>query len=229
MPVDTIKEYYENGILKSLYYPYRRKYKYCGRKYNYCLYIEYDEQGNRIRYTNDKDGIERKYGSDGALISVLYYCRRESNVKYFLQNFPGSKMKSIITGGNRYDYDENERLRRHWVRKSARYDKKYGALSASFYFEEYDVAGNISRIGRFYSNLYEHAQWLRISPEFPVAIDSVPVQDFKEIIYPRLNLKDVYKWDYVNNKTIIMRYEPRGEVWVEIERKILPRNKYDRF
>ncbi|MDR2914821.1 MAG: hypothetical protein LBV74_08335 [Tannerella sp.] len=225
MPVDTIKEYYENGILKSLYYPYKRKYKYCGRKYNYCLYIEYDEQGNCIRYTNDKEGIERKYRSDGALISVMYYCRRRSNLKYFVQNFPGSKMKSIITKGNKYDYDENERLRRHWVRKSAKYDKKSGVLSATFYFEEYDVAGNLSRIGRFYSNLYEHDQWLRVSPEFPVEMDSVPVQDFKEIIYPRLNLKDVYRWDYINNKTIIERYEQKGEVWVEIERKSLPRSK----
>jgi hypothetical protein len=225
LPVDTIKEYYENGMLKSLYYPYKKKYKYCGRKYNYCLYIEYDEQGNCIRYTNDKEGIERKYRSNGALISVLYYCRRMRHVKYYVQNFPGSIMKSIIIKGNRYDYDENERLRRHWVRKSAKYDKKSEVLSVSFYFEEYDVTGNISRIGRFYSNLYEHDQWLHVYPEFPAAIDSVPMQDFKEVLYPQLGLKDVYRWDYVNNKTIIIRYELKGEVWVEIERKSLPRNR----
>lgn len=223
MPIDTVKEYYENGIMKSLYYPYKRKYKYCGHKYNYCLYIEYDEKGNCIRYTNDKDGVERKYRSDGALISVLYYCRRKSSAKYYVENFPGSKKKSIITKGNKYDYDENERLRRHWVRKSTKYDKKSGVMSATFYFEEYDVEGDISRIGRFYSNLYEHDQWLHISPEFPADLDSVPMQDFKEIVYPRLNIKDVYKWDYVNNRTIITRYELNGEIWIETERRSLPR------
>ena len=40
MPVDTIKEYFENGVVKFIYYPYKRKYKYGGRKYNYCLYME---------------------------------------------------------------------------------------------------------------------------------------------------------------------------------------------
>lgn len=223
MPVDTIKEYYENGILKSLYYPYKRKYKYCGRKYQYCLYIEYDEQGNCVRYTNDKEGIERKYRSDGSLISVMYYCRRKSSVRYYVENFPENKGKSIITRGNKYDYDENERLRCHWVRKSAKYDKKSGMLSATFYYEEYDVQGNISAIGRFYSNLYEHDRWLHIVPEFPVNLESVPAQDFKEITYPRLNLKDVYRWDYTNNRTIIIRYKQKGKTWVEIERKSLPR------
>ncbi len=223
MPVDTIKEYYENGVLKSLYYPYKRKYKYCGRKYNYCLYIEYDEQGNCIRYTNDKDGIERKYRSDGMLISVLYYCRRKGSAKYYVENFPGSKKKSVITKGNKYDYDENERLRRHWMCKSTSYDKKSKVMSGTFYFEEYDVAGDISRIGRFYSNLYEYDQWLHISPEFPADLDSVPVQDFKEIVYPRLNIKDVYRWDYANNRTRIIRYKLNGKVWVEIERRSLPR------
>ncbi len=223
MPIDTIKEYYENGILKSMYYPYKRKYKHCGRKYNYCLYIEYDDQGNCTRYTNDKKGIERKYRSDGALISVMYYCRRKSRVKYHVQNYPGRRMKSVITKGHRYDYDDNERLRRHWVRKSAKYDKEAEALSVAFYFEEYDVMGNVSKIGRLYSNLYEHDQWLHVFPEFPAAMDSVPAQDFKEITYPRLNLKDVYRWDFLNNKTIIERYELQGAIWVEIERKSLPR------
>lgn len=223
IPVDTIKEFYENGTLKSLYYPYKRKYKYCGHTYNYCLYIAYDEQGNCIRYTNDKKGIERKYRSDGALISVMYYCRKRSNVRYYVENFPGSKRKSIITKGNKYDYDENERLRRHWVRKSAKYDKKSGILSATFYYEEYDVQGNVSSIGRFYSNLYEHDRWLHIAPEFPANMESVAEQDFKEIMYPRLNLKDVYKWDYANNRTIITRYERKGRAWVEAERKSLPR------
>lgn len=223
IPVDTIKEYHENGVLKSLYYPYKRKYKYSGRKYNYCLYIEYDEQGNCLRYTNDKEGIERRYKPDGALISVMYYCRRKSSIRYYMENFPERKKRSVITKGNRYDYDENERLRRHWVRKSAKYDKKSGKLSATFYYEEYDVQGNISSIGRFYSDLYEHDRWLHIVPEFPVTLDAVPAQDFKEILYPRLGLKDVYRWDYTNNRTTIIRYEQKGKVWVEIERKSLPR------
>ena len=224
VPVDVVKGYYENGVIKFKYYPFKKKYKYRGRKYNYCLYSEYDENGNCIRYIDDMKGVERRYGSDGSLHSVLYYRRKASEVVHYEEYYPGNKKKTVISGGNKYDYDENGCLRRHWVRKSERHNKKYGTMSATIYFEEYDVSGNISRIGRLYTNLYEHDQWLHISPEFPASINSVPTQDFKEITYPRLNMKDVYKWDYSNNRTIITRYALKGKVWVEIERKSLSRS-----
>ena len=223
VPVGRIKEYYENGIVKYIYHPYKSKYKYRGRKYNYCLYIEYDEWGDCIRLIDDKKEIEEKYSSDGVLVSRLSYNRKKSSVKSYIEYYPDGKKKSVINNSNRYDYDENERLRRHWMRKSEKYNKKYGILSATFYFMEYDVSGNISKTGRFYSNLFEHDQWLHITPEFPARIDFVAQQDYKEIEYNQLKIKDVYKWDYANNKTIITRYKLQGYTWIETGRRSIPR------
>ena len=223
VPIGEVKGYYKSGAIMFCYFPYKKKYKYCGQKYMYCLYKEYDEQGNCTRYTDDKKGVEMKYRQDGSLISVLYYYRKRSVVKYFVEYFTEYKKRTVITKGNKYDYDENGRLRRHWVRKSESYDKKYGTLSGSFYFVEYDVSDNISRTGRFYSNLYEHDRWLHVAPEFPENLDSVSLQDFKEIINVQAGTKDVYKWDYANNKTIITTYRQRGNQWLEKERKSLPR------
>ena len=226
-PRDTIREYYENGTLKSLYFPYKKTYRYRGNKYNYCLYIAYDEQGNKVRYTDDRIGYEQKFAPNGDLISYMIYNRRKSTLKYFIEFFPASTKKMVITRGNKYDYDENERLRRLWVRKSVRHDRKFDAMVASFYFEEFDVFGDVSKSGRFYSNLYEHDQWLHIAPEFPAAIDSVPIQDFKEIDYPRFNVKEVYKWDFADNKTIISRFEQQGDRWNNIRRRTFPRYPKD--
>ncbi len=227
IPVDTIKEYYANGILKSFYYPYRKKYTFSGRKYIYGLLIEYDEQGNRIRYRDDNKGIERIYRPDKTLKSVLYYCRKGSVSKYYVEYYPDGVKKTIVTNANKYDYDENGRLRRHWIRKSERYNKKYGTMLATFYFEEFDVSGEVSKTGRFYSNLYDHDHWYHIFPEFPEGIGAVPLQDFREVVYPALDIKDVYRWDYSNKKTIITRYEQRGDIWVESKSKSLPRIEYD--
>ena len=223
MPADTIREYYENGALKTLYYPYKKTYKYKGDKYNYCLYIAYDENGNQVRYTDDRIGYEQKFSADSVLVSYMIYNRRRSSLKYYIEFFPGSTKKMVISNGNRYDYDENERLRSHWERKSVRSDKKTGAYVASIYFEEFDVSGDISRSGRFYTNLNDYDQWLRLTPEFPIVLDSVPIQDFKEIIYPRLNVKETYQWDYDGNKTIISRFEQQGDIWNKIRRRTCPR------
>jgi len=222
-PADTIREYYENGALKSLYYPYKKTYKYKGNRYNYCLYIAYNENGNLVRYTDDRIGYEQKFTADSVLVSYMIYNRKRSNLKYYIEFFPGSTKKMVISRGNRYDYDENERLRLHWERKSVRNDKKTGAWVASFYFEEFDVLGDISRSGRFYTHLNDHDPWLCLAPEFPVALDSVPIQDFKEIIYPRLNIKETYQWDYDGNKTIISRFEQQGDNWNKIRRRTFPR------
>ena len=223
LPTDMVRGYYENGNIKFRYTPFNRKYKFSGRRYNYCLYKEYDENGICLRYTDDKKGVERKYNADGSLISVLYYFRKGSELIHFEEYYADNKKKTVISDGNKFDYDENGRLRRYWVRKSEKYDKRSGSMAATFYFEEYDVTGDVSRTGRFYTNLYEYDQWLHINPEFPESIDHVPSQDFKEILFPRLGLKDLYRWDYINNKTIITRYKQQGKAWVETERKTLPR------
>ena len=96
-------------------------------------------------------------------------------------------------------------------------------MSATFYFVEYDILDKISATGRFYTNLYEHDYWLHVTPEFPVDMDSVPIQDFKEIINHQAGLKNVFKWDYANNKTIITTYKQQGDIWIETERKSVPR------
>ena len=222
-PADTVREYYDNGVLKTLYYPYKRTYKYKGSRYNYGLYIAYDENGNQVRYTNDRIGYEQKFTADSILVSYMIYNRRRSSINYYIEFFPGSTKKMVISRGNRYDYDENERLRCHWVRKSVRSDKKTGVKVASFYFEEFDVSGDISRSGRFYTNIDENDPWLHLAPDFPVALDSIPIQDFKEIIYPRLNLKETYQWDYEGNKTIISRFEQQGDNWNKIRSRTFPR------
>jgi hypothetical protein len=221
--IDSIKEYHETGALKSVVYMYKKKYKFNGKKFNYSILTMYDETGHCIRYMNDWIGCERKYDASGHVISELIYERRKSRLKYYAEYFPDGMKKSVISSGNRYDYDEKERLRRHWERKSVRYNKKYGILAATFYFEEYDVSGNISKSGRFYTNLFDHDQWLHIAPEFPVDLESVSLQDFKEIVYPQMQLKDVYRWDYVNNKTIITRFELNGDNWIELKQKTYPR------
>ena len=223
LPTGTVRGYHENGVIKFSYIPYGKKYKYFGRKYNYCLYKEYSENGSCIRYTDDIKGVERKYNVDGSLISVLYYLRKRSGLTHYEDYYAGGKKKTVISDGNKFDYDENGRLRRFWTRKSEKYDKKIRTMAATFYFEEYDVMGDVSRTGRFYTNLYEHDQWLHISPEFPKSIDCVPSQDYREILFPRLGLKDLYRWDYANNKTIITRYKQQGKSWVETERRTLPR------
>jgi len=223
-PVGEVRGYYENGVVKFSYIPNNKKsYRYYGRKYNYCLYREYDEQGNCLRCIDDKKGLERKYRQDGSLKSVLYYYRKSSSVKYYVEYYPDNNKQTVIMKGNKYDYDESGRLRRHWVRKSEKYDKKRGTMSATIYFVEYDVQENISKSGRFYTNLYEHDYWLHISPEFPASLDSVPLQDFKEITNHQLGIKDVYKWDYANNKTIIITYKRQGDIWLETERKSVSR------
>ena len=223
VPVDEVKGYYKSGALKFSYIPYKKSYKYGGRKYKYCLYMEYNEQGNCIRYTDDLNGIEKKNRDDGSLISVLYYNRKKSAVRYYTEYYSDDRKKTIISNGNKYDYDEGGRLRRHWVRKSEKYNTKYGTMAATFYFVEYDIYENISATGRFYTNLYEHDQWLHVAPEFPVSLDSVPLQDFKEIINHQAGMKDVYIWDYANNKTIITTYKRQGDIWLEAERKGVPR------
>jgi len=225
VPVDTVKEYYESGVIKYIYYPYKRKYKYDGKEYNYSLFVQYDELGNCIRFVDDKKGVDVKYGQNDVLLSALHYNRRKSDVKYYVEYHPEGGKKMVITKGHRFDYDESGRLRCHWVRKSERRSQKHGVMSATFYFEDYDVTGGISRTGRFYSNsdLYEHDYWLHISPKFPVNLDSVPLQDFREVVHHKLNIKDVYKWDYANNKTIIVRYKQQGDVWLETEKTIVPR------
>ena len=220
---DTIKEYYGSGTLKSLYFPYKKTYKYKGEKYHYCLFVTYDENGKCTRHTDDKIGYEQKFDANGDLISYMIYDRRKSKLNYYIEFFPKSTKRKVITNGNRYDYDENERLRCHWMRKSMRNDKKFGDRVASFYFEVYDVAGEISKNGRFYTQLYDQDQWIQLAPEFPDDLDSVPIQDFKEIVYPQLFEKEVYRWEYIENKTILTRYEQQGDSWAKIRRKTLPR------
>ena len=223
LPVGMVRGYYKSGTVKFRYVPYKKKYKYYGQKYNYCLYKEYDESGNCIRYTDDTRGVEKRYDANGSLLSVLYYSRKGSELKHYEEYCIEGRKIVEISDGNRFDYDESGQLRRHWVRKSEKYDNKSRMMAATFYFKEYDVSGDISRSGRFYTNLYEHDRWLHISPEFPISIEHVSSQDFKEIVYPRLGIKDVYRWNYVNNKTIIIRYKQRGSAWIETERKTLPR------
>lgn len=222
LPSDTLKEYYDNGTLKSVYYPYRKQYKYGGRKYPFSMYAEYDENGQCTQFRDDKLGIERRY-RNGALTSELIYSRKKNRIVQFVEYHPDGIRKTLILNQNRYDYDRQERLRRHWIRKSGRYNRKYSVLSATFNFEEYDVDGNISRTGRFYSEMKEMDLFRHLKPEFPAAMDSVPTQDFKEVEYPMLGLKDVYRWDYTNNRTIIFRYRQMGNRWVEVERKSLSR------
>jgi hypothetical protein len=225
LPIDVVIGYYKSGVVKFRYFPLKKRYTYKGVKYNYCVYKEYDEKGRYTRLIDDVEGTDSRYRADGSLTSVLYYNRNKSELIYYEEYFTSNKRKTVISDGNKYDYDENERLRRHWVRKSERYNKKYGTMFSTIYFEEFDVMGNVSKHGRFYTDLFEHDQWQHVFPEFPATIDSVPEQDFKEIIYPRLNLKDVYKWDFKNHKTTIIRYELRGGAWSETERKVLPRSK----
>lgn len=223
-PADTVKEFYENGALKSIYFPHKQTYRYEGNKYYYCLSIAYDEQGNRTRFTDDKIGLDRKYGSDGVLLTELIYNRKKSKAIQYIEYYPGYRKKSIARNGNKYEYDEDERVRGHWVRKSVRYNKKYGAKIATYYFEMYDVAGKIDKQGRCYSNMNEYDHWLHIAPEFPHAFDSIPLQDFKEIVYPQQNRKDVFTWDYSTNKTIVTRFEKKGDRWDEIQRRYFPRH-----
>ena len=222
-PVSIIKGYHQNGQLKFRYYPYRQKYKFNGNEYRYCFYEEYDEAGNYTRYINDKIGIEQKYRRGGVVTSELHYNRKKSRVKYYADYFPGGKKKTIITKGDKYDYDEEGRLKCHWIRKSEKHHKKTAIMAASFYFFEYDTSENISRSGRFYTNVNKCDNWLHVAPEFPLSLDSVPLQDFKEIAYHKLGLKDLYRWDFANNKTIITRYKQQGDIWIEIERKSVPR------
>ena len=85
------------------------------------------------------------------------------------------------------------------------------------------IIGKISKYGRFYSGVYDLDLWLHLRPEFPAEIDAVPQQDFKEIYYPPLNLKETYKWDYVNNKTIVTRFELLNDKWKERHRRFYPR------
>ena len=204
LPTEMVKGFYESGVIKFRYTPYNKKYKYYGRRYNYSLFREYDENGICRRYTDDIKGIEKKYNSYGCLISVMNYSRKRSKLINYEGYSAGNIKITAITGGNKYDYDESGRVRRYWERKSEKYDKKSGTLAATFYIEEYDVTGDISRTGRFYTDLYEYDQLLHIPPEYPESIESIPLQDFKEITNHQLGIKDVYKWDYANNKTIII-------------------------
>ena len=223
LPVDTIKEYYENGNLKLMYYPYKKKYRYGGKRYNFSLIKEYDEQGNLIRFIDDKEGVEKRFDSEGKELSLMLYNRKKSIVKYRMEFFPKGNRKSVIQAGRRYDYDENWNFRRSWERKSISRSKKNGMIAATFYFEEYDIKGEVLKSGRLYSRLYGRDEWLHLTPEFPVDMDSVPIQDFKEVVYHNLNIKDVYKWDFANNKTTIERYEKQGDIWVEKEKRSFPR------
>ena len=219
---DTIREYHENGALKCLYYPYQKKYKYQGNKYRYCLYEVYNEQGDLTRFMDDRMGIDRKYGTDSILISETIYNRRKNKVIGKTEYFPDHLKESVIVNGNRYDYDENGRLRRYWTRKNVRYDKQDGSMMATLYFEEYDVSGEISRHGRIYSQINESDGWLQLTPEFPARMDSIPLQDFKEVVYPQLNMKETYRWDYTNNKTIVTQFEQQGAQWNESGRRYFP-------
>jgi len=223
-PADTIREYYESGALKSLHIPFKKTYKYRGIKYHYCLYIVYDENGNQKRHVDDRIGYEQTFTANGDVNSYMIYNRKKSKLIYYIEFFPASTKRMVISRGNKYDFDEYERLRRHWVRKSVRYDKRFDTMIASFYFEEFDVFGEVSKSGRFYTNLNEHNQWVQINPEFPTALDSVHIQDFKEIIFPQLNEKEVYKWDYTENKTIISRFDQQGDSWTKILRRTFPRH-----
>jgi len=222
MATDTVRIHDENGALQSLYYPYKKTYRYRGNKYRYCLFETYDEKGTCLRHMDDQIGFEKKFNANGDFIYYMIYNRKKSKLNYYIEFYPGSTKKTVITKGNRYDYDEKERLRRHWVRKGIRFDKKIGEKVATFYFEEYDVTGAISRSGRFYTQLAEQDDWMKITPEFPTALDFVPMQDFKEIVYPQLNARDVYRWDYSENKTIITRYEQQGESWIKNQRRTFP-------
>jgi len=224
LPADTIREYDENGVIKSLHYLYKKTYRYKGEKYHYCLYIAFNEQGNRIRFTDDLMGIDRKFSPDGDVISERIYNRKNSKEIGYVESFPGHHRKTVVVNGNKYDYDENDRLRRYWVRKNIQYNKQSGLLMATIYFQEYDVSGETCKYGRLYSNLYEQDPWLQVRPEFPVEMDSVPLQDFKEIVYPQLNMKEIFKWDYNNNKTIITQFEQDGDSWNETVRRFFPRH-----
>ena len=226
---DTIREYYENGALKTLCYTYKKKYKYKGDTYYCCLYVLYDENGNQVRRMDDMIGYDQIFAMNGDVISYQIYNRKKSKSKYFIEYFPGGTKKTVISKGNRYDFDENERLRRQWVRKNIRRDKKFGTMIATIYFEEYSVKGDISKSGRFYTNLYNNDPWLQLAPEFPADIDSVPLQDFKEIVYPQLGLKEVYRWNLAENKTIVSQFEQKGDSWSKIRRRTFQRKKMNSY
>lgn len=223
VPVDTVKEYYRSGALKSIYYRYNKQYLYAGAKYNYCMLIEYNEQGRCTRYSDDKAGADRCFGDNGELLSVLSYARRKNKSKYYVTYIPGTKSKTIVSGNKRYEYDHEGRLRCYWVRMSERADRRSGVKCATYYVTNYDVNGGISTFSRLYTNIRERDDVLHIEHDFPESFETVPPQDFKEISYPLIDVKDVYKWDYENNRTIITRYVFEDNLWVETEKRSLPR------
>lgn len=223
VPVDTMKEYYESGVLKSVYHPYREKYVYQGNKYPFSLFAEYDETGVCVRFRDDETGIEKRYDAQGDLISELYYSRKNNCMDRYIEYFPNRQRKTVIMKRNRYDYDESGRLIRHWTRKSERYDKKKGVILATFGFEEYDASENVVKIARFYTEMREGELFERLKPEFPASVEIVSLQDYKEVEYPLLEMKETFRWDFKKGKTIIIRYRQKDGRWVETERKSLPR------
>ncbi len=227
IPKEALLEYYESGTLKTLYYPYKKKYKHNGLTYNYGLYIDYYRNGNYLRYTDDRIGFEQTFEATGELTSYLIYNRKKNKLTGYVEFFPGKSKKTVISNGKRLEYDENERLKRSIEQKSIRYEKKTGITAATFYFEEYDATGNVSRSGRFYTLLIEKDDRLRLKPEFPSDLDSVPIQDYKEVFYPQLNIKDVFFWDFSNRKTLVTRFERQGDGWKEIRKESFPRQPND--
>ncbi len=230
-PIDTLKEYYQNGKLKKIYFPYKQTYEFANTKYPKYLLIEFDTLENILVFKDIKKGIEKKYRTDKSLISEYYF---KNNRNKYSEYYENGKCKIKINRNSKYQYYTNGTL---WIRYKKHvsffnklidifYNFKFYKSKQDLYifkFHEYDSTGELIKSGKFFSS--EFSDYLLHG--FPENIENVPLDDYKEIIYEsKPKTKEVFQYksiynngEYKGYKKIITKMEYRNNKWIIISEK----------
>ncbi|MBN1253638.1 MAG: hypothetical protein JXR51_00320 [Bacteroidales bacterium] len=231
--IDTLKEFYRNGNVKSIYYPYKKRYKFAGQKYHEVLRINYDKNGNCLNYKDSKLGIEKKYYQNGKLKSEYYFKNKNKNYTEYFEN---GKIKISINKDTKNEYFLNGNLKMHMQKHESFSDKLFRKINRThsilitYEFQEFDSIANLLRNGKFISDNWEYI----FSYRFPECFNKITAKDFREILYQtNPKTKEIFHWnlyyengDYKGTKTIVTKYELTGDNWIEISKREIINKKF---
>jgi antitoxin component YwqK of YwqJK toxin-antitoxin module len=188
-PIDTLKEFYRNGQLKNLFYPFKKTYKFGGRKYHKKLIIGFDYYGNCEYYYNSKKGIERHYYPNKTLASEYHFKNKKLN---YIEYFENKNIKIELNKKLKKEYYSNGNIHIITSRKELLKDK-LSTFFTNFYnhyipfsppihtvphyftynLQEFDTNGKLINSLKFVSEEYEYL----FSYGFPKKIKDIPIND----------------------------------------------------
>jgi hypothetical protein len=207
--IDTLKEYYLNGRLKSLFIPLQRwwkKYNYVTKRPDY-IWMDYHEKGYLIKLWNTRKKQEIVYHPNQK-IKINYQYKKKP--KYSEYDTNGIK-RAIILFNQKGEYSWKEGIeikKGFFVDGKIQYIYKKQDIGGKhqFSYQEYDQNNNLIRMTEFSGDYWSFGYC-----NYPESIDNVSSEYMKEdIVYISQNekVRKKYTIDFLEGgKRILKKIE----------------------